>query len=81
MLVLQKAEPPPDVDGDPLLLYLDDPEHPWKDLAVSEYYGHNVRTGIAMIPAARGSTSTPPAPTRRTSPNASCSTRRRTRSN
>ena len=49
VLALQGAEPPPDADGDPLLPYLDDAEHAWKDLAVSEYYGHNVSTGIAMI--------------------------------
>ncbi len=49
VLALQGAAPPPDADGDALLPYLGDAGHAWKDLAVSEYYGHNVSTGITMI--------------------------------
>jgi choline-sulfatase len=40
---------PADWDGDSLLPYLDDPKAPWKDCAVSEYYGHNIASGFAML--------------------------------
>ena len=40
---------PADWDGDSMLGWLDDPWAEWKDLAVSEYYGHNVASGFAMI--------------------------------
>ncbi|MBI4580004.1 MAG: sulfatase-like hydrolase/transferase [Planctomycetes bacterium] len=43
------GEVPADWDGDSLCGYLDDVGHAWKDLAVSEYYGHNVASGYAMI--------------------------------
>ncbi|MCW8133311.1 MAG: sulfatase-like hydrolase/transferase [Planctomycetota bacterium] len=36
-------------DGDSLGAYLDDPAHPWKDFALSEYYGHNICSGITMV--------------------------------
>jgi choline-sulfatase len=28
---------------------MDDPATPWKDLAVSEYYAHNIASGYAML--------------------------------
>jgi choline-sulfatase len=43
------TRPPADWDGDSLMPYLDDSKHAWKDLAVSEYYGHNIVSGYAMI--------------------------------
>ena len=43
------ADIPTDWDGDSMLRLLDDPRTMWKDLAVSEYYGHNVASGSAMI--------------------------------
>jgi choline-sulfatase len=43
------AEVPDDWDGDSLLAWLDDASAPWKDLAVSEYYGHNISSGFAML--------------------------------
>ncbi len=46
---LSGAEPGRDWDGDSLLPYLDDDAHAWKDTAVSEYYGHNIASGMAMI--------------------------------
>ena len=46
---LAGAETPDDWDGDSLLPYLDDPENEWKDMAVSEYYAHNISSGFAML--------------------------------
>mgnify|MGYP001573228893 CR=1 FL=1 len=40
---------PEDWNGDSMLRWLDDPETKWKDLAVSEYYAHNIASGYAMI--------------------------------
>ncbi|MHC4916139.1 MAG: sulfatase/phosphatase domain-containing protein, partial [Planctomycetota bacterium] len=40
---------PEDWDGDSLVPWLDDASAPWKDLAVSEYYGHNISSGLAML--------------------------------
>ncbi len=40
---------PEDWNGDSMLQWLDKPGAGWKDLAVSEYYGHNVASGSAMI--------------------------------
>lgn len=40
---------PADWNGDSMVPWLDDPKTPWKDFAVSEYYGHNVASGYAMI--------------------------------
>ncbi len=39
---------PEDWDGDSLLPLLDNPQHPWKDFAVSEYYGHHILSGMTM---------------------------------
>ena len=46
---LAGAECPSDWDGDSMLPWLDDATHQWKDLAVSEYYGHNRCSGITML--------------------------------
>jgi len=43
------ANVPEDWDGDSMLQWLDNPRSAWKDFAVSEYYGHNVASGSAMI--------------------------------
>ena len=40
---------PGDWNGDSMLSYLDNPSTKWKDMAVSEYYGHNIASGFAMI--------------------------------
>jgi choline-sulfatase len=39
---------PADWDGDSMLGWLDDPAQPWKNRALSEYYGHNVCSGSTM---------------------------------
>ncbi|MDG1480774.1 MAG: sulfatase-like hydrolase/transferase [Myxococcota bacterium] len=49
ILALGGASTPGDFDGDSLLPWLDDKKHAWKDLAVSEYYAHNVCSGFSMI--------------------------------
>jgi choline-sulfatase len=46
---LGDVTPPDDWDGDSMLSRLDDPDAPWKDLAVSEYYAHNISSGFAML--------------------------------
>jgi len=38
-----------DWEGDSLLPYLDDGTSPWKDFALSEYYGHNIASGYTML--------------------------------
>jgi len=43
------AKTPADWNGDSLLPYMDNAGARWKDLAVSEYYGHNIASGFAMI--------------------------------
>ena len=43
------AEVPGDWNGESLLGWLDDAKAPWRDLAVSEYYAHNISSGYAMI--------------------------------
>jgi len=43
------AEPPGDWNGESLCRRMDDPQAPWKDLAVSEYYAHNIASGYAML--------------------------------
>jgi choline-sulfatase len=43
------AEVPGDWDGDSLAGWLDDPSATWKDVAVSEYYAHNIASGFAML--------------------------------
>ena len=43
------AESSDDWDGESLLNYLDDGNSDWRDIAVSEYYAHNIASGIAMI--------------------------------
>jgi len=43
------ADVPADWDGDSMIQWLDDPGTEWKDIAVSEYYAHNIASGYAMI--------------------------------
>ncbi len=43
------ADVPGDWNGDSMLRWLDNPDAEWKDLAVSEYYAHNIASGYAMI--------------------------------
>ena len=43
------AERSDDWDGESLLNYLDDGNSDWRDVAVSEYYAHNIASGMAMI--------------------------------
>ncbi len=38
-----------DWNGDSMVKWIDNPKTKWKDLAVSEYYGHNIASGFAMI--------------------------------
>jgi len=44
---------PSDWDGRSMLSWLDDPNAPWKDFAVSEYYAHNIASGYAMLRTGR----------------------------
>jgi len=46
---LAGAAAPGDWNGDSMVGWLDRPEHPWKDRAVSEYYAHNIASGFAML--------------------------------
>lgn len=43
------AETPGDWDGDSMLNWLEDPSTQWKNIAVSEYYGHNIASGSVML--------------------------------
>ena len=43
------AERSDDWDGESLLNYLDDGNSDWRDIAVSEYYAHNIASGMAMV--------------------------------
>jgi len=43
------AKTPGDWDGDSMVQWMDSPDARWKDIAVSEYYGHNIASGFAMI--------------------------------
>ena len=43
------AEVPDDLDGDSMVSWLDNARSAWKDVAISEYYGHNIASGFAMI--------------------------------
>ena len=42
---------PGDWNGTSLCRWMDDPATAWKDLAVSEYYAHNIASGFAMLRA------------------------------
>ena len=46
---LGRSRVPDDWDGDSLIRWMDDPKTEWKDLAVSEYYGHNITSGFVML--------------------------------
>ena len=48
---LAGAQTPSDWNGESMLRWLDDGKAKWRDLAVSEYYGHNIASGFAMIRA------------------------------
>ncbi|MCY3023701.1 MAG: sulfatase-like hydrolase/transferase [Planctomycetota bacterium] len=43
------AKVPPDWNGTSLSRWMDDANATWKDLAVSEYYAHNIASGYAML--------------------------------
>ena len=43
------GKPGADWNGDSLVPWLDDASRKWKDLAVSEYYAHNIASGYTMI--------------------------------
>jgi len=43
------ARAPGDWNGESLCRWMDDPAASWKDLAVSEYYAHNIASGYAML--------------------------------
>jgi choline-sulfatase len=45
------AKAPTDWDGDSMCPWMDDSKASWKDLAVSEYYAHNIASGYAMLRA------------------------------
>jgi choline-sulfatase len=43
------AAVPGDWNGDSMVRWLDNAKSDWKDVAVSEYYAHNIASGFAMI--------------------------------
>jgi choline-sulfatase len=43
------AKTPGDWNGDSVVKWMDNANSEWKDLAVSEYYAHNIASGYAMI--------------------------------
>ena len=43
------AEVPGDWNGDSMIEWMNNPDAGWKDLAVSEYYAHNIASGFVMI--------------------------------
>ncbi len=43
------AKAPADWNGTSMVNWLDHPDAPWKDQAVSEYYAHDIASGYAMI--------------------------------
>ncbi|HUZ46604.1 MAG TPA: sulfatase-like hydrolase/transferase [Terriglobia bacterium] len=43
------ATPPEDWNGNSLVPWLDDRNSAWKDLAVSEYFAHNISSGYVML--------------------------------
>jgi choline-sulfatase len=45
------ARTPGDWNGNSMAGWLDDPKTRWRDLAVSEYYAHNIASGYAMLRA------------------------------
>ena len=49
MVDLAGAQCPDDWDGDSMVPWLDDASTTWKDFAVSEYYAHNIASGMAML--------------------------------
>jgi choline-sulfatase len=49
VVALGGGKTPKDWNGDSMVNWLDHPDARWKDRAVSEYYGHNIASGYAMI--------------------------------
>jgi len=47
------ASLPDDWNGASLCRLLDDPKASWRDIAVSEYYAHNIASGFAMLRSGR----------------------------
>lgn len=47
------ATAPEDWDGDSLIPWLDNADYDWKDLAISEYYAHNICSGYVMLRSGR----------------------------
>jgi choline-sulfatase len=47
------ASAPGDWNGTSMCRWMDNPAKPWKDLAVSEYYAHNIASGFAMLRTGR----------------------------
>lgn len=50
---LGKADVPKDWNGHSICALMDNPYANWKDFAVSEYYGHNIASGYAMLRAGK----------------------------
>ena len=44
-----QAETPDDWDGESMLSWLDDETGTWRDMALSEYYAHNIASGYTML--------------------------------
>jgi hypothetical protein len=43
------ANVPSDWDGDSMVPWIDNPSYSWKDMAVSEFYGHAITSGYVML--------------------------------
>jgi len=48
VLEIGGAKRPEDWNGDSMVKWIDDGKSAWKDLAVSEYYAHNIASGFVM---------------------------------
>jgi len=46
---LGEAETPDDWNGSSMVEWLDNANTKWRDLAISEYYGHNIASGFTML--------------------------------
>ncbi len=49
ILDLAETRAPEDWNGESMLRWMDRPDAPWKDFAVSEYYAHNTASGYTMF--------------------------------
>jgi choline-sulfatase len=46
---LAGTQAPDDWDGNSMVAWLDDAQSPWRDIAISQYYAHNIASGFVML--------------------------------